>query len=142
MEHAAVARGLGNPRRREFLRMRSRIARGGGGDEADAPPIDFPYLAQTSQAERANRRAGGAASGPGGGPSSVFRVEEATAETARRDSGARGPSAAAGPPALGIGSPRQPGAHRAFFAVGSGVAAAIFDGQALLQTTFAEGRAP
>ena len=97
------------------------------------------YLAQMSRAEGAYRRAGGVASGPRGGPSSVSRVEVATAETARRD---RGPSAAARPPARGTGSPRQPGAHRAFFAVGSGVAAAIVEEQALLQTAFAGDCAP
>ena len=90
------------------------------------------YLAQMSRAE-AHIGGGGVASGPSGGPSSVSRVEVATAETARRD---RGPSAAARPPARGTGSPRQPGAHRAFFAVGSGVAAAIGGEEAALLDTF------
>ena len=39
MRHVAVDLELGNLRRREVLGMRSRIARGGGGDEADGEGV-------------------------------------------------------------------------------------------------------
>ena len=58
MEHAAVDLELGNPRRGEFLRMRARIARGGGGDEADDEGVVCLATRETFKRGAAIRRAG------------------------------------------------------------------------------------